>query len=77
MKRGFTGFIIGAVGVVVAIILLYAVVQPVTNSAIASASANIGGYPTAQLISLQLPTFIALTALVTLAALAISAFSRG
>ena len=74
MKRGFTGFIVGAVGVVIAIILLYAVVQPVTNTSITSASSNLAGYPTALLVSQQLPTFIAITALVTLAALAIGAF---
>ena len=74
MKRGFTGFIVAAVGVVVAIILLYAVVQPVINTQIQSTSANLAGYATAQTVSLQLPVFVALTALVTLAALAISAF---
>ena len=78
MKRGMIE-IAAIVGLVIAVIVMYTIAMPVTNSLIGpqnvnTSSVNVAGYPTAQLISNQLPTFIGLTVLVTIASVAIMAF---
>lgn len=68
------------VGVVILIIVILAVLQPVTNTMIISPAANLGGYTTALTVAQQLPTFNLLVALALLAAIviaAISFFGRG
>lgn len=83
-KRGFDGMMMNIIGVVIAIIMIYTVIQPVTNSMILPNAANnapgqatfnnLSAYSTGYLVSQQLPTFISIVGLVVIAGLAISMF---
>jgi hypothetical protein len=73
--KGIVQLFAAAIGVVILLIVVFAVLQPVTNSMITSTSSNLGGYSTANTVAQQLPTFNVLVGLAMLAALVLGAFT--